>query len=290
MNETSSPTDGPEGRESAHVETVVRRSGTSFFWAMRWLPETKRRAVYGIYAFCREVDDIADGDNDPAEKKARLGQWRGEIERLYGDRPRIPITRALKRPVADFGLRKEDFRAIIDGMEMDAAERVRIADMDELNRYCDRVACAVGRLCVRVFGLDDDRGQELAFSLGQALQLTNILRDIHEDAGRDRLYIPEDLLRAHEITDPDLPSVLKSPNFPQACETLADVAARRFGQAREAIRKCDGDKVRPAVMMMEIYRRILAKLRRRGWWDLHRPVGVSKLGKFWIAVRYGLFS
>ncbi len=141
-----------EADAAAAVEDIVRRAGTSFYWAMRRLPENKRRAMYGIYAFCREVDDIADGDGTPEDKLAQLGQWRDEIERLYGDRPRTPVTLALSRPVGEFGLKKENFRAVIDGMEMDAAPEVRMTDMDELTLYCDRVACAVGRLSVQVFG------------------------------------------------------------------------------------------------------------------------------------------
>jgi len=273
----------------ARVEAVVRGAGTSFYWAMRRLPESKRRAMFGIYAFCREVDDIADGTAGATEKMEALGRWRGEIERLYGEQPRDPMTRALKWAVEEFGLHKEDFRAIIDGMEMDARESLRIADMDELNLYCDRVACAVGRLSVRVFGIDDDIGTELASALGQALQLTNILRDITEDAERDRLYIPADLLSAHDIPANDISAVLNHPRFPQVCDTLAAVARRRFDQAKAAILQCDPDKIRPAVMMMEVYRRILDKLAHRGWLNLNLPVAISRPGKLWIALRYGFF-
>ena len=283
------PSPSPDPDALAHVESVVRRSGSSFYWAMRWLPTEKRRAMYGIYAFCRQVDDIVDGTGQADEKRAQLGQWGGEIERLYGKQPRNPVVRALLGPVEDFGLRKEDFRAIIDGMEMDADDRVRIKDMDELSLYCERVACAVGRLSVCVFGLDDDKGKELAFTLGQALQLTNILRDIPEAAERDRLYIPEDLLRSYEVVSENLPSVLHHPAFPKVCDTLACVAERRFQQAETAIAQCDREKIRPAIMMMEIYRRIFKKLRRRGWKHLHLPVNISKPRKIWIALRYGFF-
>jgi phytoene synthase len=285
----SGPETHPPTESWTHVKSIVRRSGTSFYWAMRWLPEKKRQAMYAIYAFCREVDDIADGPGAPDEKLARLGQWRGEVERLYGDQPRNPVTQALQGPVEDFGLEKGDFRAVIDGMEMDAEEPLRIVDMDELNLYCDRVACAVGRLCVCVFGIDSTKGQELAFALGQALQLTNILRDIPEDAERDRLYIPEDLLQAHDVNEQGLFDKFKNPGFSRACDILAGIGARRFEQAAEVISRCERDKVRPAIMMMEIYRRILNRLMIRGWENLTLPVGISKAGKFWIAVRYGFF-
>ena len=285
----SAPETSSAAETWALVEAVVRRSGTSFYWAMRCLPEKKRQAMYGIYVFCREVDDIADGPGAPDEKLARLRLWRVEIDRLFGDHPRYPVTQALQGLVENFGLKKEDFRAVIDGMEMDADEPLRIAHMEELNLYCDRVACAVGRLCVCVFGIDGANGQELAFALGQALQLTNILRDIPEDAGRDRLYIPEELLQAHGVTDPDLSAKMESPGFSKACEVLAGIGARRFEQAAEVISRCERKKVRPAIMMMEIYRRILGRLMHRGWKNLSLPVGISKVGKLWIALRYGYF-
>ncbi|MBL4691014.1 MAG: presqualene diphosphate synthase HpnD [Rhodospirillales bacterium] len=279
----------PDTEPSAYVEDVVRRSGTSFYWAMRRLAVDKRRAMYAIYAFCREVDDIADEAGTVEEKIAGLGHWRGEIERLYSERPRNPVTRALLGPVEAFGLRKEDFRAVIDGMEMDAQPSIRIADMAELTLYCDRVACAVGRLSVRVFGLDDDTGRALAHAQGQALQLTNILRDIDEDAGRDRLYVPRDLLVAHGILSDDLDSILRHPAFEKVCETLADVAAGHFARADELAAGCNAENIRPAILMMEIYRRIYLRLKRRGWRDLTRPVGLGKLHKLWVAFRYGVF-
>ncbi len=298
MNDNRAQT---EADAAATVEDIVRRAGTSFYWAMRRLPENKRRAMYGIYAFCREVDDIADGDDSIEDKTARLGQWRGEIERLYGEQPPVsplvplsPVPQALRGAVEDFGLNKEDFCAVIDGMEMDAAPEVRIADMDELTLYCDRVACAVGRLSVKVFGLGEEAGKRLAFAQGLALQLTNILRDISDDAQCGRLYIPRDLLdscdiAAGDIANGDLSSVLRHPAFPKACETLAGVAGQNFEKADAVIAECDHGKIRPAIMMMETYRRIFGKLKRRGWQRLDLPVGLSKPSKLWIALRYGVF-
>ena len=277
-----------DAEASKYVEDVVRRAGTSFYWAMRRLPKNKRRAMYAIYAFCREVDDLADEAGAEEEKIAGLGQWRGEIEQLYGDRPRNLVTRALMGPVEDFGLGKDDFRAVIDGMEMDAQARIRISNMDELTLYCDRVACAVGRLSVRVFGLNVETGLALAFSQGQALQLTNILRDIDEDARNDRLYVPRDLLVSYGITDENLGSILKHPAFEKVCETLADVAANHFDKADELAVGCEREKIRPAIMMMEIYRRLYLRLKQRGWRDLSHPVDLGKLHKLWVAFRYGV--
>jgi len=272
-----------------HVESVVRRSGTSFYWAMRILPEEKRRAMFAVYAFCREVDDIADDPGEVSAKLIGLGRWRDEIERLYDGAPRLPISRALLGPVRRFGLRKTDFLAVIDGMEMDAADRLRIADMDELYLYCDRVACAVGRLSDRVFGVDEPTGDRLALALGQALQLTNILRDLDEDARRDRLYLPEDMLRAHGVTDTeDAISVLEHPAVAEICEQIARIARNRFTEAAAILAQCDRRDTRPAVIMMEVYRRTLRRLMFRGWRRWAEPVSVSPAEKLWVAFRFGI--
>ena len=285
------PAAGADGGTTpeAHVEAIVRDSGTSFFWAMRRLPEAKRTAMYAVYAFCREVDDIADEPGAEDEKRLKLGQWRAEIQRLYAESPRTPGGRALLGPVERYGLRQEDFGAVIAGMEMDAGARVRITDMDELTLYCDRVASAVGRLSVRVFGLPADLGDKLAFAQGQALQLTNILRDVAEDAARDRLYLPADLLDAHGIGDTDdLNAVLRHPGLPRVHELLTDIAGRRFTEARALAGQCDREAVRPAVMMLEVYGRILGKVRRDGGRNLNARVRLSVLTKLWILFRYGL--
>lgn len=272
----------------AHVEAIVRRAGTSFFWAMRRLEEDKRNAMYAIYAFCREVDDIADEPGELEEKKLALGMWRGEIERLFAERPRNPTALALVRPVDQYGLNKEDFRAVIDGMDMDAEPRIRIQNMAELELYCDRVACAVGRLSVRVFGVDREIGIKLSYAQGQALQLTNILRDIVEDAGRDRLYLPRDLLISHDIDPDDLKALITHPNLPLVCELLADIAERRFDEAWALARQCNRKDVRPAVMMMAVYHQILKRLVRRGWKNISSPVKLSKLEKIWALLQHGI--
>jgi presqualene diphosphate synthase len=283
------PAEDPQGDPVAHAEAVVRRAGSSFFWAMRRLPERERQAMFAVYAFCREVDDIADDPGEEEPKRFALGQWRGEIERLYGGHPRGLTGRALLPAIEAFDLQKEDFHAVIAGMEMDAGDSMRITDMDELTLYCDRVACAVGRLSTHVFGIPKELGDKLALAEGLALQLTNILRDVVEDAERDRLYLPADVLRAHDITDTDdLAAVLSHSRLADVCEVLADVAERRFTEALELAALCDRRRVRPAVMMLEVYRRILHRLQRRGWHDLAQPVSLSKLTKLWVAFRYGV--
>ncbi|MGZ9033658.1 MAG: presqualene diphosphate synthase HpnD [Rhodospirillales bacterium] len=273
----------------ADVEAAVRASGTSFYWAMRLLPAEKRRAMFAVYAFCREVDDIADEPGEVDEKKRRLGAWGQAIDVLYRGVATLPLTRALAEPIRTYGLQQADFHAIIAGMEMDAAERVRIPDCDELRLYCDRVACAVGRLSTRIFGLDAETGGRLAFSLGQALQLTNILRDLSEDAERDRLYLPADLLAAAGIDGrEDAVFVLRQRGVAEVCERIAEMAARRFAEARQIIAGCDRRQVRPAAVMMEVYQRTYRRLVARGWQRWAEPVSVPAAEKLWIAVRHGL--
>ena len=278
----------PDSEAAAHAEAIARRSGSSFLLAMRLLDPVQRSAMFAIYAFCREVDDIADDPGDPAEKCRRLEFWRAEIGRLFAGEPRDLTARALVGPVVHYGLRQVDFLAVIDGMEMDAADRVRIADMDELHLYCDRVACAVGRLSVSVFGIDDGPGETLSAALGEALQLTNILRDLAEDAERDRLYLPADLLARHGI-ESDVPAeVLAHPALGAACAEIVALARRRYSEAEDAERDCGHAKVRAPILMREAYRRVLDRLERRGWRRLDEAVGLSPLEKAWILLRHGI--
>jgi phytoene synthase len=287
MNELSAST--PAVPPLTYVEQVVRQSGTSFYWAMRFLPLEKRQAMFAVYAFCRQVDDIADEPGQIAAKQQALGGWRQEIERLYDGMAEWPVAAALLRPVERFDLRKEEFLAVIDGMEMDAAHSIRIADMEELHRYCDRVACAVGRLSVRIFGVPQPTGDALASALGQALQLTNILRDLKEDARRDRLYLPAALLRSRGVAvGSDAEAVLRHSAIIGACEQLSGLAARRFEEAASLSAVCDRRQIRPAVIMMEVYRRTLERLNGRGWGRWAEPVSVSSAEKLWVALRYGM--
>ena len=285
----AAPADSTEAADQAAAERIVARSGTSFYWGMRALPPAKRQAMFAVYAFCREVDDIADDPGTMPSKLGRLDDWRADIERVYaGNAPDSAVARALRTPVTQFGLRKEDFLAVIAGMEMDAADRLRIRDMDELNLYCDRVACAVGRLSVRIFGLPQPLGDELADSQGRALQLTNILRDLQDDAARDRLYLPCDRLRAHGIKETEPDAVLANPALAAVCEDLAQRACAYFAAADRAAAQCDRKAVRPARMMMEVYRRTLQALMARGWRRWQEPVALSPAVKLWVALRYGL--
>lgn len=278
---------GADPADLAAVDAIVRASGTSFYRGMAVLSPDRRNAMYAIYAFCRIVDDIADDETPFETKKPRLDAWRARIAALYAGQADEPVTRVLKLAIAAYDLRQIDFQAVIDGMQTDAETTVVAPDMDALDLYCDQVASAVGRLSVRAFGDASDHADIVAYHLGRALQLTNILRDIAEDAGRDRLYLPRELLEAAKI--PLNPAAaLVHPALPKVCAELADIAQGHFEDAAAWMDQCEKRAMKPARLMGATYAALLQALRRAGWRDLHRPVKVSKLRKLWLALRYGL--
>ncbi len=282
---------GQESAETRAIAARVRAAGSSFYWAMRLMESERRAALFAIYAFCREVDDIADGEAADAEKRAALAQWRDRLAAIFDGRPGTPLERALARARARFDLDRADFEAVIDGMEMDAGAPIVAPDATELDRYCDCVASAVGRLCVRVFGAPAEAGQTLAAHLGRALQLTNILRDIEEDAARGRLYLPADLLAAHGITGRDPQAVVRDPRLISVKRELAARIAGEFAAARAALAACDSGDLRPAAIMMAVYERRFVRMRARDFAPepqspLHRLLG--RLEKLWIALRLAM--
>lgn len=270
--------------EAADIARLVRDSGTSFYWAMRFMPAEQRNAMFAIYAFCRVVDDIADDAGAEFEKQAALNEWRAEIQKVFEGRPATPIGMALADAAKTYPLARRDLVDVIDGMHMDSADRLRIDDLAELFVYCDRVACAVGRLSIAVFGETGPMGLRLAGTLGDALQLTNILRDIDEDAGRDRVYVPKSMLSRAGIGHDDASAIVRHPNLPAVLELISGLAASRFREAEFALRHCDAGRVRAAKIMMRVYRRSFERLRERGWRPPRTPVRLSKLEKLGIAV------
>ena len=300
------PQDLASDIEHAHVRVkdIVAGSGSSFFWAMRLLPKARRRAIFAVYAFCRQVDDIADEDGQDKDKLIALNTWRQAIGGLY-ETPQTQtqefgkdmhnILLILSEAIQTYGLEEADFQAVIDGMEMDAHGPVALNDMEALNLYCDRVASAVGRLCVPIFGQADAKGREVANHLGQALQLTNIIRDVPEDAEIKRLYLPQDLLANFGIENQSPEAVAQHSNLPKACAALGMLAEERFDKAKLAISKCDALAMRAPRVMMNVYYQNLKRLRANGWQpDRLRQQGYAtriwrKLEKLLIGLRYGFF-
>jgi phytoene synthase len=244
--------------------------------------------MYAIYAYCREVDDVADSDRPGAAKLAELAAWRAEVEALFAGRPTRPTTVALAEPVRRFALPRAEFDLLLDGMEMDARGQARAPSWAMLEHYCRCVAGAVGMLSVRVFGAHGEAVERGAVALGEALQLTNILRDLKEDAAWGRLYLPRELLMEHGISDDDPDRVLADPALSSVCEALAERAEARFALAQRELGSADRRRLKPAWIMMQIYWRTLERLRARGWRDLDRSVRLGHGERFWLALRHAL--
>jgi squalene synthase HpnD len=263
-------------------------SGSSFYAAMRILPEAQREAMFQIYSFCRQVDVIADSDGPREQRLAELQQWRQDIDALYQGHPPARL-RDYARSVQQFGLERDDFLAIVDGMEMDVPQDIRAPDLATLDLYCDRVASAVGRLSVRVFGLPRDDGILLAHHLGRALQLTNILRDIDEDAAIGRLYLPAEALREADISSTDPLVVAADPALPKVCAPLVDRARNHFAEADAVMARNSRRAVRAPRIMSKYYGAILQLLVARGFANPRTPVRLNKMARIAILLRHAFF-
>lgn len=272
---------------AANANYGTTASGSSFYAAMRILPRAQREAMFQIYSFCRQVDDIADSFGPRDERLAALQAWRDDIDALYQGHPPARLQDYVGS-VKTFGLKREDFLAIVDGMEMDVPQDIRAPDLATLDLYCDRVASAVGRLSVRVFGLPENDGILLAHHLGRALQLTNILRDIDEDAGLGRLYLPREALLHAGITTNDPSRVIVDRALPKVCAPLAERAKMHFQKADEIMRGNSRRVVRAPRIMSKYYRAILDLLIERGFAAPRTPVRVHKMAKLGILLRYAI--
>jgi phytoene synthase len=290
MSDAALPAADHLGEEALreNIRHRVEAAGTSFYWAMRLLPRDRRNGMYAVYAFCREVDDIADGERPVEHKLAALAAWHEEIEALYDGHPRHLVARALAGPVQDYQLRREDFLAILAGMEMDARGDIRAPDLATLDLYCARVASAVGHLSVHIFGDSSDAAHAVADSLGRALQLTNILRDLAEDAARQRLYLPREILDRHGIRGDEPGAVLRHPALPATCRDVAAIAESHFRQAARAMEQCSHRAMRPAAVMAALYRATLSALQRSGWRNPTERIRLATSMKLWLVLRYGV--
>ena len=274
--------------DRAAVAAAVSASGSSFTWAMRLLDAPRRDGMFAVYAFCRPVDDVVDEPGTPAEKAAGLAFWRAEVARLRSGLPESAIGRALVPALHRFDLREADFLALVDGMEMDAGAPIVAPDLATLDLYCARVASAVGHLAVRIFGAPTPEGARVADHLGRALQYTNILRDLAEDAAIGRLYLPSEYLDAAGITTRVPDEVVRHPALPVVCRRVAAIAEDHFTRAEAAMALCPRRAMRPARVMKSVYFLTWQRLIRADWQDPFAPVKVSKLLKLALALRHGL--
>lgn len=261
----------------SEAAAATQASGSSFYAGMRVLPKAEREAMYAVYGFCRIVDDIADDQQgDPAGRRAELDAWRRDLDALYagGDPGRAAlVAEAVRR----FGLDRADFEAVIDGMAMDVARDIRWPSEDELDVYCDRVASAVGRLSVRIFGMDLAPGLALAHHLGRALQYTNILRDIDEDAAIGRVYLPREALDAAGVALTTPAAVAADPRVDKAAREVAERALEHYREAHAILAaRPAGHLIAPRLMDIA-YKRLLRRMQHEGWAPPRQRVRTNKI-------------
>lgn len=271
-----------------HQPAAARASGSSFYTAMRILPRAQREAMFEIYSFCRAVDDIADEQGQPRElRRQQLQAWRQDIDALYGNDPPARLS-GLQSAVNQFGLLRQDFHAVIDGMEMDVLADIRAPEWTTLDTYCDRVASAVGRLSVRIFGMEERDGIALAHHLGRALQLTNILRDVDEDAGVGRLYLPREALQEAGIPATEPAPVVSHSNLGKACARVIERARQHFAEADAIMARSPRKAVRAPRIMGEVYGYYLSELAARGFAPPRLPVKIPRPRLTWILLRHAI--
>ena len=267
-----------------HCQQKAAASGSSFYYSFLFLPPERRRAITALYAFCREVDDVVDEGTDPQVAAAKLAWWRAEVANLFAGSAQHPVTRALEPHRQKFGLTAERMNEIIDGMEMDLRQS-RYLDWAGLEAYCYRVAAVVGLLAAGIFGYRDARTLDYAKDLGIAFQLTNIIRDVGEDARKNRVYLPIEDLKRFGVPAADLLQARESSAFRSLMAFEAERARSYYERALAALPAADRRAQRPGLIMAAIYRGLLDEIQRDGFRVLSRRTSLTPLRKFWIAWR-----
>ena len=267
-----------------YCQQKAASSGSSFYNSFRFLPPNRRRAITALYAYCREVDDVVDECSDAQIAATKLAWWRQELDRLYAGQPEHPVTRALQPVLAEFNLPQELLLEIIDGMAMDL-QQTRYADFTALSLYCYRVASVVGLLAAEIFGYTERQTQKYAHDLGMAFQLTNIIRDVGEDARRGRIYLPLDELQRFEVPVDDILNARQTDNFRRLMEFQIERAEHYYAQAMSELPAVDRKAQRPGLVMAAIYRTLLDEIKRDGCQVLRQRISLPPLRKLWIAWR-----
>jgi 15-cis-phytoene synthase len=271
-----------------YVQDKAARSGSSFYYAFLFLPAPRRAAITAFYAFCREVDDVVDEMTDPSVAATKLQWWRGEVAQAYAGTPSHPVMKALMPLAPDFSITASHLNAVIDGCQIDL-EQTRFLDFPALQRYCHLVAGVVGEVAANIFGRTETRTVQYAHRLGQAMQLTNIIRDVGDDARRGRIYLPVSELqrfevKAHELLKRDAPWGY-SDRFSALMRFQAERAHAEYDAALQLLPEPDRAAQKPGLMMANIYRTLLREIESQGFQVLHQRTSLTPLRKLWIATR-----
>ena len=271
-----------------YVQQKAAASGSSFYYAFLFLSKPRRAAITAFYAFCREVDDVVDEMTDPGVAATKLAWWQSEVAQAFAGQPNHPVTRALMPLAQDYGIEARHLLAVIDGCHMDL-QQTRYLDFAGLQRYCHLVAGVVGEVAASIFGQSDARTRYYAHTLGLALQLTNIIRDVGEDAMRGRIYLPMDELQRFDVKAHEILERRSSPEFQGRFTRLMQFQTQRahgyYEQAFAQLPVADRRAQKPGLMMASIYRTLLREIERDNFTVLHQRVSLTPLRKLWLAWR-----
>jgi phytoene synthase len=267
-----------------YVQEKAAASGSSFYYAFLFLPKPRRAAITAFYAFCREIDDVVDEVRDPGVAATKLAWWRTEIAQSFAGQPRHPVMQALMPCATEFGIEATQLLQVIDGCQMDL-DQTRYLDFHALHRYCHLVAGVVGEVAARIFGQTDPKTTAYAHKLGLALQLTNIIRDVGEDALRGRIYLPVNELQQFDVKAHELLNRVSSDRFLALMKFQAARAHAAYDEAMALLPDADRRSQKPGLMMASIYRTLLREIERDGFQVLNQRVSLTPMRKFWLAWR-----
>ncbi|SDL91687.1 farnesyl-diphosphate farnesyltransferase [Oryzisolibacter propanilivorax] len=265
-----------------YVQQKAAASGSSFYYAFLFLPRERRAAITAFYAFCREVDDVVDEVTDPGVAAAKLDWWSGEVAKMFAGQPSHPVTQALAPHLAPYGLQPQHLQAVVDGCRMDLTQ-TRYLDFPGLQRYCHLVAGVVGEVAARIFGQTEDATTQYAHRLGLAFQLTNIIRDVGEDALRGRIYLPISELQQFDVKASEITQRQYSERFAALMRFQCERARRTYDEALALLPAADRRAQKPGLMMASIYRTLLDEIEADGFQVLHQRTSLTPLRKFWLA-------
>ena len=265
-----------------YVQQKAAASGSSFYYAFLFLPRPRREAITALYAFCREVDDVVDEVSDPGVAHRKLAWWQGEVAQAFKGQPTHPVTQALMRHAGAYQIEPRHLLGVIEGCQMDL-EQSRYLDYLGLQRYCHLVAGVVGEVAARIFGQTQEATTQYAHTLGQALQLTNIIRDVGEDAMRGRIYLPVNELQQFDVKAHEVLKREYSERFVALMRFQAERAHRLYDQALALLPAADRRAQKPGLMMASIYRTLLREIEHENFQVLHQRISLTPLRKFWLA-------
>ena len=265
-----------------YVQQKAVASGSSFYYAFLFLPTPRRAAITAFYAFCREVDDVVDEMVDAGVAATKLAWWKGEVNQAFAGQPSHPVLKALLPHAANYGIEARHLHAVIEGCQMDL-EQTRYLDYPNLQRYCHLVAGIVGEVAARIFGQTEAATTEYAHTLGQALQLTNIIRDVGEDALRGRIYLPVNELQRFDVKAHEILKRTYSERFTALMQFQAQRAHSLYDQALALLPAQDRRAQKPGLMMASIYRTLLREIEDENFQVLHQRISLTPLRKLWLA-------